>query len=85
MVTIALLGRCRSSLIGCWSAGFRCFAARLDQVQGKAVNVFGTPQDALAWLNRPAIGLGRRVPCQLLSNDDGYLQILERIEYGVYC
>ncbi len=88
MVAIALQGLCRSSVIGCWSGEFRCFAARLDQIQGQATNVFGTPQQAIAWLKRPAIGLDWRVPYELLSNAEGYLRVanyLERIKYGVYC
>lgn len=88
MVSIALQGPCLSSPIGCWSAAFRCFSARLDQVQGQATNVLGTPQQAITWLKRPAIGLDLRIPCQLLADADGYLQVvnyLERIKYGVYC
>ncbi|WP_122389975.1 antitoxin Xre/MbcA/ParS toxin-binding domain-containing protein [Pseudomonas amygdali] len=88
MVSIALQGLCPSSLIGCWSAEFRCFAARLEEVHRQAAYVFGNPQQATVWLQRPALGLDWRVPCRLLSNADGYLQVvnyLERVKYGVYC
>lgn len=88
MGSLALQGACISSPIRCWSAAFRCYSSRSDQVQGLATRVLGSSQQAIAWLKRPAIGLDWRAPCRLLVDVDGYHQVvnyLERIEYGVYC
>ncbi|QLJ16404.1 DUF2384 domain-containing protein [Pseudomonas putida] len=45
--------------------------------------------DGLAadWLTQPALGLGGRIPCSLLGDNEGYRQVIEhlrRLDYGVY-
>ncbi|MFJ4430569.1 antitoxin Xre/MbcA/ParS toxin-binding domain-containing protein [Pseudomonas sp. NPDC089395] len=87
MQAIELLGACPSVRLRCWSAQFRCFVARQDQVRNQAAYVLGNARLASAWLTRPALGLDRRCPCSLLVDPDSYRQVgqyLTRIEYGVY-
>lgn len=88
MLTIALLGPCASSPVRCWSAQYRCYVARRDQILGQAAHVLGNARLAAGWLSRPAIGLDRRAPCSLLVDPGDYQRVcihLTRIEYGVYC
>lgn len=87
MLAINLLGPCASADPRCWSSQFRCFAARRDQVYGLAAFVLGNDLLAADWLIHPALGLGRRPPCSLLMNNEGYSQVCEylvRMDYGVY-
>lgn len=87
MASIAMLGATPSAPIGCWSVTHRCFVARMNQVFRQADRVLGTPRHAAEWLVKPAYGLNWRPPCQVLSDGDGFLQVvryLERIEFGVY-
>jgi putative toxin-antitoxin system antitoxin component (TIGR02293 family) len=59
------------------------FAAVLAQ----ADDIFGSRDAALAWLNAPAIGLGRRRPVDLLSTGAGVAAIrtyLCQIDHGVH-
>jgi putative toxin-antitoxin system antitoxin component (TIGR02293 family) len=49
--------------------------------------VLGSQQEAEQWLERPAIGLDRRRPIDLLATPAGVELVetfLERLEYGVY-
>ncbi|WP_433885738.1 antitoxin Xre/MbcA/ParS toxin-binding domain-containing protein [Pseudomonas vranovensis] len=53
----------------------------------QAAYVLGNHRLASEWLTRPALGLGKRTPCSLLEEAQGYRQVCEhfmRIEYGVY-
>lgn len=73
-------------------------AARLSQEQSgrtwqfaeilaKATEVFGSQREAERWLERPAIGLDRRRPIELLATPAGVELVedhLTRLEYGVY-
>lgn len=88
MLSIDLLGPCSPTPHHCWSSQYRCFAARRRQVLGQAAYVLGDERLAAEWLTRPAVGLGKRTPCSLLLEPDGYRQVREllvRIEHGVYC
>jgi len=88
MLSIDLLGPCSSAAPRCWSGQYRCSVARRRQVQSLAAHVLGNERIANEWLMRPAIGLGRRTPCGLLDDAQGYRQVCDhliRIEYGVYC
>lgn len=72
---------------GCLSTGYRCVAAIREQALAYASQVFGTPELARLWLEMPALGLEKQVPCRLLSNYSGYLivmKFLAKIEYGIY-
>ncbi|UTH48876.1 DUF2384 domain-containing protein [Loktanella salsilacus] len=53
----------------------------------RTTDVLGAQAEAEAWLNRPAIGLDRRRPIDLLctaAGVDAVEDYLTRIEYGVY-
>ncbi|MNJ67875.1 hypothetical protein D3C77_640800 [compost metagenome] len=87
MQAIDIFGPCPSAQSHCWSGQFRCFIARQEQVRDLAAYVLGNDRLASEWLTRPALGLDKRCPCQLLINTEGYRQVgqfLTRIEYGVY-
>jgi putative toxin-antitoxin system antitoxin component (TIGR02293 family) len=60
---------------------------RFAEVLAHATNVFGTQVEAEAWLARPAIGLARQRPIDLLKTPPGARMVsqhLTRLEYGVY-
>ena len=60
---------------------------KFAEILGRATEVFGTPEEAEAWLLRPAFGLDRRKPIDLLATSLGTAEVetyLTRIEYGVY-
>jgi putative toxin-antitoxin system antitoxin component (TIGR02293 family) len=62
-------------------------AWKFAEVVAKAAALFGSQEEGEAWLQRPAMGLNRRRPIDLLSTTAGtelVEQYLERIEYGVY-
>ncbi|WP_183147139.1 BPSL0761 family protein [Pseudomonas amygdali] len=72
---------------GCLSADYQCFVARREQTLVYASKVFGSPELARYWLEKPALGLEKREPCRLLSSDPGYvivMKFLAKIEYGIY-
>ncbi len=53
----------------------------------KAEVVFGDSRAAAEWLMRPAIGLNREVPIDLLTTQPGYELVdnyLSRMEHGIY-
>ena len=53
----------------------------------RATDVLGAQAEAEAWLNRPALGLDRRRPIDLLctaAGVDAVEDYLTRIDYGVY-
>lgn len=60
---------------------------KFAEILGWATRVFGTQEAAERWLDRPAIGLNRRRPLDLLATPKGVElveQFLGRIEHGVY-
>jgi len=60
---------------------------RLARVAAIAVGVFGDPQKASAWLQKPNRALGGVTPLSLLDTDAGVRQVervLGRIEHGVF-
>ena len=62
-------------------------AWKFAEILAKATEVFGSQQEAEQWLERPAIGLDRRRPIELLSTPAGVELVedfLGRLEYGVY-
>lgn len=59
----------------------------LAEILAKAGEVFGSEDAAVEWLGRPAVGLDRRRPIDLLATPAGVRLIEEflgRLEYGVY-
>ena len=57
------------------------------EVLARAETVFGSRNEAEAWLERPAIGLDQRRPIELLATRIGARMVedhLGRLEYGVY-
>ncbi|HME21763.1 MAG TPA: antitoxin Xre/MbcA/ParS toxin-binding domain-containing protein [Acetobacteraceae bacterium] len=62
-------------------------AWKFAEVLAKAISVFGSQSEAEQWLERPAIGLERRRPIDLLATQAGVEIVetfLQRLEYGVY-
>ena len=60
---------------------------KLAEILAKATAVFGSKEAAEQWLERPAMGLNRQKPIDLLATPAGVAlveQLLGRIEYGVY-
>jgi len=58
-----------------------------DGVIARAVNVFGSADKSLCWLDRPNRALAGATPRSLLSTPEGREQVLTllgRIEHGVY-
>lgn len=57
------------------------------EVMTQAEAVFGTKEDAIKWLNEPALGLDGERPIDLLSTSAGHdlvTDLLTRMEFGVY-
>ena len=60
---------------------------RFARLMGKAVNVFGSENNAREWLNTAQFGLGGAVPLDYAETEIGAREVenlLGRIEYGVY-
>jgi putative toxin-antitoxin system antitoxin component (TIGR02293 family) len=62
-------------------------ALALIEITAQAERILGTPVLAEDWLSRPAVGLNRQRPLDLLTSTPGIQAVkdlLTRIEYGVY-
>jgi putative toxin-antitoxin system antitoxin component (TIGR02293 family) len=62
-------------------------AWKFAEVLTKATSVFGSKEEAERWLARPATGLDRQRPIDLLETQTGtelVEEFLERIDYGAY-
>ena len=60
---------------------------KFAEILARATAVLGSQQEAEQWLSRPAMGLDRRCPIDLLSTPAGVElveEFLGRLEYGVY-
>jgi putative toxin-antitoxin system antitoxin component (TIGR02293 family) len=60
---------------------------KFAEIVAKAISVFGSQEEAEAWLLRPATGLNQRSPLELLETTAGAELVEEhlgRMEYGVY-
>lgn len=60
---------------------------KFAEILGRAAEIFGSQEEAEAWMNRPAIGLDQRRPIDLMSTSAGVEAVedyLTRVEYGVY-
>jgi len=60
---------------------------KFAEILAWATRVLGSQEEAERWLDRPAIGLNRRRPLDLLATPPGVQmveQYLGRMEYGVY-
>lgn len=60
---------------------------KFAEILGRATDIFGSKEEAEAWMNLPAIGLDQRRPIDLLATAVGTEAVenyLTRIEYGVY-
>lgn len=60
---------------------------KFAEVLGRAAEIFGSKEEAEAWMNRPAIGLDQRRPVDLMATSVGTEAVenyLTKIEYGVY-
>ena len=58
-----------------------------DALREKAVQVFGSRAAAACWFRKPAIGLNRLRPVDLMATVEGRRQVsayLDQIELGVY-
>jgi putative toxin-antitoxin system antitoxin component (TIGR02293 family) len=57
------------------------------EVTARAMEVFGTREKALRWLNTPVRSLGDQTPLSLLNTPEGVAQVqdtLGRVEHGVW-
>lgn len=71
----------------CWSLNHHCFMRRRQEILMTGEQVFGNRELAEAWFTKPAIGLGRRLPCMLLKTNHGYMELAEflvRLDYDIY-
>ncbi len=62
-------------------------AWKFAEILTKATQLLGSQEEAEQWLERPAIGLDRRKPIDLLATPAGIElveELLTRLEYGVY-
>ena len=62
-------------------------AWRLSELLVKAIELFGSKEEAERWFDTPAPALDRRRPIELMTSSVGARmveQLLGRIEYGVY-
>jgi putative toxin-antitoxin system antitoxin component (TIGR02293 family) len=60
---------------------------KFAEVLAKATDVFGSQEQAEAWLSRPAVGLNQQRPIDLLTTAAGVELVesfLTRLDYGVY-
>ena len=60
---------------------------KFAEILGRAIEIFGSLQEAEEWLDRPAMALDQRKPIDLLSTPAGVETVeqhLTRLEYGVY-
>jgi putative toxin-antitoxin system antitoxin component (TIGR02293 family) len=60
---------------------------KFAELLAKAIEIFGSKQEAEEWLQRPAMGLDDRRPIELLETPAGVKLVedfLTRLEYGVY-
>lgn len=63
-------------------------ALQLSEILSQAAKVWGSAAAADAWMTRKAIGLGSKMPLELMMTPEGCLALsdhLVRLEYGVYC
>ena len=73
--------------LACWSIEYRDYLVSRGQILVITERVLGTCRSAENWLERPAFGLGDKVPCDLIITQAGCTlvkDLLIRIEYGVY-
>ena len=57
------------------------------RITARAIEVLGTPEKALRWLETPVRSLGDRTPLSLLESPEGISRVEEtlgRIEHGVW-
>ena len=59
----------------------------LEKIVAFAEQVLGNNKLAYQWLRTPQVGLGNRIPLELLRTESGLREVedlLGRIEYGVF-
>ena len=62
-------------------------AWKFAEILAKAMNTFGSQEEAERWMHRPAMGLDQRRPIDLLATPAGVELVesfLGRLDYGVY-
>lgn len=62
-------------------------AKPIIEVTARAMEVFGTRERALRWINTPVRSLGDRTPLSLLNTPEGIAQVqdtLGRVEHGIW-
>jgi putative toxin-antitoxin system antitoxin component (TIGR02293 family) len=63
-------------------------AQQLLEILSHATKVMGSDAAADAWMKRKAVGLGNKVPLEMMLTQEGCLALHEylvRVGYGVYC
>lgn len=74
-------------IISYWELEFRKTSQILEIIE-LATLVFGSREDAIRWLERPARGLNRQKPIEVSLTEEGLQTVsdyLDKIKYGVYC
>jgi putative toxin-antitoxin system antitoxin component (TIGR02293 family) len=59
----------------------------LVEITARAIEILGTREKAIRWLNTPVRALGNRTPVSLLENGEGVARVgdvLGQIEHGVW-
>ncbi len=87
MNNIAILGSALSRPPACWSAYYRGYELRREQILIQATHTLGNRSSAEIWLVSPVLALNKRSPCSLLAEPGSYPEIrdvLQRIEHGIY-
>lgn len=72
---------------GCLNPSYRDFVLQRKLTVFNATRIFGSLNLAEEWIEKPAFGLGKRQPCEVLLSVEGYTivrNLLARIEYGIY-
>ena len=60
---------------------------QLRLLETKGIHAFGNKNRLYRWLNTPCPALGNKIPAKLIETSEGFQQVLDilgRIEYGVY-
>ncbi len=61
--------------------------SRVASLRARAEDVFGDPEKAWKWLNRPNRALAQKTPLEMIDTDASFqsvLTILGRLEHGIY-
>lgn len=61
--------------------------SKMRVVEQRAIEIFGSREKALRWLDTPNSALGNQIPTELIETTDGYVIVMDelgRIEHGIF-